>query len=320
MGLYTGDKTNFPANIYQFEETDVVQGGPTGIDNVPLQNLADRTAWLQDQLGIITRLTNEIVYTANQTIVSSLVGNLITALSPAYTTLTLSLDNVANFRLGTVIPFTAACNSYSVIKIAAFTGQTISNIGTATPIIYLHDGEQLMLMALGNHWKVVYCSDSINKVGEEVKSRTILHGTLPMYGQVFNRVTYPRLWNFIVSNPALYVSDSTWNSSTNYQSYFSVGDNVSTFRMPHEGGLFERILDYGRGIDPGRSLAGSYQDMLVQNHTHILPVDGGGNLDLQTLTNTPNSDEGYNSGMYTGGYGGAETRPRNVAKYNLIKY
>lgn len=35
--------------IYQFEQTDVVQGGPTGIDNVPTGQLANRTAYLKQE-------------------------------------------------------------------------------------------------------------------------------------------------------------------------------------------------------------------------------------------------------------------------------
>lgn len=48
MGNYAGSNT-FPANVYQFELTDQVQGGPDGTDNVPLKQLADRTVFLKTQ-------------------------------------------------------------------------------------------------------------------------------------------------------------------------------------------------------------------------------------------------------------------------------
>lgn len=38
------------AGIYQLEETDVVQGGPNGIDNLQGKQLANRTAWLKQQV------------------------------------------------------------------------------------------------------------------------------------------------------------------------------------------------------------------------------------------------------------------------------
>lgn len=46
--------------IYQFEETDVVQGGPQGIDNVPTGQLANRTAYLkQEQDALKKQFDNE---------------------------------------------------------------------------------------------------------------------------------------------------------------------------------------------------------------------------------------------------------------------
>jgi hypothetical protein len=38
---------NYDAGVYQLETTDPVQGGPSGIANSPLKNLANRTAWLK---------------------------------------------------------------------------------------------------------------------------------------------------------------------------------------------------------------------------------------------------------------------------------
>ncbi|AXY86118.1 hypothetical protein [Escherichia phage vB_EcoM_IME392] len=46
MSNYTG-AFNFHAQVYQFEESDVVKGGPDGIDNVPLTQLSDRTFYLK---------------------------------------------------------------------------------------------------------------------------------------------------------------------------------------------------------------------------------------------------------------------------------
>jgi hypothetical protein len=35
--------------VYQLEETDPVQGGPNGVDNLPHKNLANRTAYLKQR-------------------------------------------------------------------------------------------------------------------------------------------------------------------------------------------------------------------------------------------------------------------------------
>ena len=46
MGTYAGSPV-YGATIYTFETSDLVEGGVAGIDNVPLKNLADRTAYLK---------------------------------------------------------------------------------------------------------------------------------------------------------------------------------------------------------------------------------------------------------------------------------
>ena len=64
--------SNFDAGVYQFETTDVVEGGVGGVDNKPLLNLANRTLWLKNQitsisasitgiLSSITSLTNRVI-------------------------------------------------------------------------------------------------------------------------------------------------------------------------------------------------------------------------------------------------------------------
>lgn len=45
------ETSTWEAGIYQFETTDVVEGGVGGIDNKPLLQLANRTKWLYDNRG-----------------------------------------------------------------------------------------------------------------------------------------------------------------------------------------------------------------------------------------------------------------------------
>lgn len=44
------EESNWNDGVYQLETTDPVQGGPTGIDNIPHKALANRTLWLKAQL------------------------------------------------------------------------------------------------------------------------------------------------------------------------------------------------------------------------------------------------------------------------------
>jgi microcystin-dependent protein len=48
---------------------------------------------------------------------------------------------------------------------------------------------------------------------------------------------------------------------------FGAGDGVNTFALPDMRGLVPRGWDDGRGLDPSR-VFGSFQDMMLQSHTH----------------------------------------------------
>ena len=49
MGQYAGQK-NWPEDIYLFEQNDPVEGGPDGIDNLPIKQLTDRTEFLRQEI------------------------------------------------------------------------------------------------------------------------------------------------------------------------------------------------------------------------------------------------------------------------------
>lgn len=45
------ETSNFDAGVYQLETTDPVVGGPSGVSNTPLKNLANRTLWLKNAIA-----------------------------------------------------------------------------------------------------------------------------------------------------------------------------------------------------------------------------------------------------------------------------
>jgi microcystin-dependent protein len=100
---------------------------------------------------------------------------------------------------------------------------------------------------------------------------------------------------------------------------YGAGDGATTFNLPDGRGEFDRGWDAGRGIDVGRAL-GSWQAGMVEAHTHGLPSEAGGSLNIESLTNTAGSDERSIGSGVTGSYGGVETRPRNVAFLPVIKF
>lgn len=112
-------------------------------------------------------------------------------------------------------------------------------------------------------------------------------------------------------------------SRTTYATLFAVigvmygaGDGVTTFNLPDARGEFDRGLDLGRGVDPGR-VQGSWQADEIKNHAHIVgrtSTAGGG---FPAIVGT---GEGAPMDRWTGNFGGGETRPRNLAGIPIIKY
>jgi len=106
----------------------------------------------------------------------------------------------------------------------------------------------------------------------------------------------------------------------------------STFNVPDFRGRFLRgtTTDAARDPDYASRTAsatggntggnvGSFQVDAFKAHTHTLPTDSSGlNGDMQTITSTNGSDEGFLNP--SGSTGGSETRPVNVTVNYIIKY
>lgn len=93
-------------------------------------------------------------------------------------------------------------------------------------------------------------------------------GWLAADGSIQLRSSFPTLWAFVVATGST-VSEVDWNAGR--QGMFSVGDGVTTFRLPDFRGTQRRGLDGGRGLDAGRVL-GAFQDSRTGNHNHRLPI------------------------------------------------
>ncbi|SFU55589.1 phage tail protein [Pseudomonas sp. OV546] len=101
---------------------------------------------------------------------------------------------------------------------------------------------------------------------------------------------------------------------------FNKGDEgAGNFRLPESRGEFLRGWDHGRGVDAGR-LAGSYQTDQFKSHTHEYDtMQGGGAANSVSDTIAAQSNATSQTGHITGGAGGSETRPRNLAVMWCIK-
>lgn len=70
MGQITETST-FDSTVYQWETTDSVTGGPNGIANVPLKNLANRTRFLKDRQDLLLTQVATLAPTNSPTLTGS---------------------------------------------------------------------------------------------------------------------------------------------------------------------------------------------------------------------------------------------------------
>ncbi|MCB2254646.1 phage tail protein [Pseudomonas chlororaphis] len=144
-------------------------------------------------------------------------------------------------------------------------------------------------------------------------------------GAILSRAEWPWLWDHAK------VSGMMWTEATRVgaEGGWSSGDGALTFRGPEGRGEFLRVLDEGRGIDPGRNPGVVQRD---QNRAHIhTPTavavgEGEANgaifqtsvwsmrytFPYQLVGTTP-----VGTGLSTDG--GAEARPHNVAYPGRLK-
>lgn len=327
MGLYTGNSV-WQNSVYEYDETDPVLGGPAGAANKPGHDLADRTVWLKDQIGRMNRFEGYVVFNTG-----GFIGNVRSGL-----VIVADVADISNFVLnpantflpGTIIQFLSFCTPGAVANI--LTTGTDTFLGQDEPTrLHMHNRESLMVVACNDHWKVIPMIGNFYCAGEEVKARKVLNNTLSLRGQLVSRDAYPRLFKFYqtLTDNQERVSESLWQiDPLTYRGCFSDGDGVSTFRLPDERGMHERMLDLGRGVDLSRThnFAGGYEADEVKQHGHTL-----------STTNTPSSSNNFADpmrgqiggspnakGAIGGGSigltGGPENTVKNIGKLHLIKY
>lgn len=330
MGLYTGDPAAWVDQIYQFELTDVIIGGPAGIDNVPLKNLADRTAWLKSQIGIANRLSGETILVGSGAITPAMTGHLIKLISNVPSAVqTCTLDDANTFPPHALLHLVSFAANLTVAKITG--GQFYNHLDGNQNELFMHGVEFLTLKQTPGEtpgtafWSVVNAEGNFNCVGEEVKARKILRNTLPMQGQLLSRSLFPRLWKYINDNfpmGAGMVTEIEWFSGINYQGFFSNGDGATNFRLPDERGMFERMLDGGRGVDVSRTInqVGGYEADQIKAHTHGIDIPSM-NFDNDASTGPDLGADGSDKRTFTTkSTGGVENIVKNIAKLNLIKF
>ncbi|HEY8660601.1 MAG TPA: hypothetical protein VIL78_16310 [Hanamia sp.] len=224
-----------------------------------------------------------------------------------------------------IFPFETMINNSNQTKIEARVGQKIYFGNNSYDYLYLGISEYIWLMAGVDGWYVMKASEGILNVGQPLMDYVQRLNTYPAHGNLANRADYPRLWDFLLYNPDLIVTEALWNTVTStigeetyiesfykYRGKFSSGDGSTTFRFPlHDDMGYVALMN---GTDPDRSpnTAGTAQGDMIRAHTHSqygIPAANSG---------TSGSGAG-NGTSKTGVYGGSKTVGKNIGLIPLIR-
>lgn len=261
----------FHANVSNFELTDLVLGGPSGPDNVPVKELADNALYLYNRLGRFDGV--HVLNTGN-------VGNLIdrsVRLKLLYvnssSNLTFTIDDIANFQDGDRLTFKVQCTPNKSVSFLFTGGQGAVDGLAATTKISCHDGDEFELVIYNGSFLFMPIRGNWDKVAQDAMVRVVPKNAVIGQGQLANRADYARIFDFVSAN-SLLISDATWSSALANMANFSDGNGTTTFRFPDMRAMTWRGLDLGRGMRLGNtgSNPGNYEDDAVGPHKHDVTI------------------------------------------------
>lgn len=267
---------------------------------------------------------------------------------------TADIGKIIQFRAGSTrvsvtLPDMLQVPLYTPFIIEAATGNTKQNIVQTQADQYIYmENEQYSKLYVGPGQSLWMYRDSdgyfvFNDFAKHYKDIGIPYarwkveaGELMLDGTEYLRADYPLLWEYAqtLASQGSLVSDAVWNTPAAvtpnnqlterpYRGKWSTGNGTTTFRVPDFMNMTIRGLKSAADNERVDSAPGNYQKHMLELHTHPfdLPRDNGaGSLDVQSINDTPGSDEGYAPAGNTGGAGGAETRMDNIGMYWVVKY
>jgi phage-related tail fiber protein len=300
------------APIRQLETTDRVVGGAAGVANIQAQQLANRTAFLSQQIDAVDDGLSALADTVSAQGANNAVTNA-------------KLADVASQTIkGRTAIGAGDPQDLTVAQVKAMLGlEQVDNTADADKPVSTAAQAALVAKSGGTMTGplAVPAGATAAQVPQAQEVGSLANAQLGLAGAVapFARSTAPTGW--LKANGAT-VSRSTYAALfAAIGTTFGAGDGSTTFVLPDLRGEFLRGWDDGRGVDTPRAF-GSAQTDLIKTHSHeinISPVAVGGALSSGQATFGTTRDGGYyGTTSMTGG--GAETRPRNIALLYCIKY
>ncbi|WP_405119233.1 phage tail protein [Pseudomonas leptonychotis] len=286
------ETTQWEPGIYQLETSDPVLAGPEGIDNLQAKQLANRTAWLKQQVesaqagmivhasapdphkqyrlrGVFTSLS------ANTTLTAAHEGVIVLDATAGDRTLTLPVNDAA-FGVRDLL-IRRADNSGNRAKVQASGADKIKfhthlNAAGYPFLVLMGAGDWWHLRSdgVGGWWPIGrHDCDALGRPVFETTTAISPGGWGVLSGAIVNRADWPWLWDHAQASGML----TTEASRLQKEGFWTSGDGVLTMRCPDGRAAFMRVLDESKAIDPGR-VAGSSQKGTA--HAYDYPSGGQG--------------------------------------------
>lgn len=315
---------------YTYKEFELLAGGGIRLLNDQIFSADDIVAieisYLINQTASSSgNLYNGVVViTANTTLISTHRNKRLRCVG-ASSRLVITLESLAAVPDGTFYHVTHNDGNQLQTKILPGGGDTIKYFTDSLSEITISPGEYVRIEKTGAIWEAVLVHQGVQQVGERMAAGWNSHpNTKPEDGTLYDGDDYPRMWWWLTTKlPATHiVTDDTLTGGgyvhpVGKEGLFVRHSTLKKFRLPNTQNWSERgiksFTTFNADAERTYDYPGGTQPEMIGPHTHPLPRDAAGILDIQSLVVSANADEAISNLSLTGFNTGTENRVKNVA-------